>query len=319
MESPQAKEAGADVGVEILVRAPRALGVVEMDRPQIGQADGIVEVREGGREGGRGAQVVAGGEGVACVEADADAGLVCDLVDDGAEIGEGAAEGVAAVVGGRRHVFEERHDVVGLGVGGVEAGGEAGERLGAGRPVGVARMEVVEADAEAFAAPEVVHERGVGLRAFGVVGVGQVDEVAAVRDDHAGRVVSLVVASVGERMGVFVLERRVLPLPLGLEETGECVGADVESVGDGVVDAAGGGDVRAEARVRGARARCEGGHGGGFLGRGLAFAWGGLFHRRRVIGGFEFGGVGALEGFLGFLGCGFAGVVGGWWWWRGEA
>lgn len=69
----------------------------------IAQADGGVEVAEDGGEGGRRAQVVAGSEEVARVEADADAGLVVDEGDDGGEVGEGGADDGA----GAGHGFEE--------------------------------------------------------------------------------------------------------------------------------------------------------------------------------------------------------------------
>ena len=71
---------------------------------------------------------MARGEGVAGVEADADAGAVLDLVDDGVEVGEGGADDGA----GAGHVFEEGSYGRGGAVGAVEGGGDAGDGGGAG-------------------------------------------------------------------------------------------------------------------------------------------------------------------------------------------
>ena len=53
-------------------------------------------------------------------------------------------------------------------------------------------VEVVELDAESFAALEIVEESVVGLGCAGLVCVGEVDEVAAVGDDVFGLVVGVV-------------------------------------------------------------------------------------------------------------------------------
>ena len=62
-----------------------------MQRFYVLESDRVVEVAEDAREGGRGAEVVAGGEEVACVEADADAVFLvgCDEGYYGGEVGEG--------------------------------------------------------------------------------------------------------------------------------------------------------------------------------------------------------------------------------------
>ena len=143
---------------------------------------------------------------MACVQADAYARFVVHEGDDVAEVFEGGADdGVGA-----GHVFEHGFDGFGGGEGAVERAGDAGygggagvgagcagagwgrgsvswgwgERGGGGREYG---LEVVEFDAEGFAAVEVVEEGGVGLLGFGWVGLGEVDEVGAVGEDVAVR------------------------------------------------------------------------------------------------------------------------------------
>lgn len=152
---------------------------------------------------------------MAGVQADADARFVVHEGDDVAEVFEGRADHVA----GAGHVFQDRFYVRGGGEGAVERGGDAryGGRAGVwagcagagGREwglVGVVEgwmdggmgrvdcggqkvdwdgygLEVVEFDAEGFAAVEVVEEGGVGLLGFGWVFLREVDEVGAVGED----------------------------------------------------------------------------------------------------------------------------------------
>ena len=66
-----------------------------------------------------------------------------------------------------------------------ERGGNGG-RVGRGGNGGV--LEVVEFDAEGFAAVKVVEEGGVGLGGFGGVFLREVDEVGAVGEDVAAGV-----------------------------------------------------------------------------------------------------------------------------------
>lgn len=63
---------------------------------EVAQADGAVEVCKCGGEGAWVAEVVACGEDVACVEADADARLVVYERDDFGEVGEGGTQHCAA-------------------------------------------------------------------------------------------------------------------------------------------------------------------------------------------------------------------------------
>lgn len=98
-------------------------------------------------------------------------------------------------------------------------------------------MEVIQLNSEGVAALEVVDEVGVGLVGFGFVRLGEVDEVGAVGEDVFPDRVGVEFGEVVEgRCGGWV-QGRGSPFALGFEEDGEGVGADVEGVGDGVLDA----------------------------------------------------------------------------------
>lgn len=103
----------------------------------------------------------------------------------------------------------------------------------------VARVEVVESDAQALAAVQVVDEGGVGLRGLVRLGLREVHEVGAVRQDVLGCGVGVGFAVGVELVTVAVLQGRVVPFALRLEEEGEGVAAYVQAVGDAVVDALG--------------------------------------------------------------------------------
>lgn len=77
---------------------------------------------------------MSGGEGVACVEADADARFVVHEGDDVAEVFEGGSDHVA----GAGHVFQDWFYERGGGEGAVERGGDAGYGGGAGVRAGCA-------------------------------------------------------------------------------------------------------------------------------------------------------------------------------------
>ncbi len=76
--------------------AEGALGIVEMHAAQILKTDDAFEGGEGFFAGFGAAQVVAGGESMAGIDADADAGFIFHTVDDGREVLELKAE-VAAL------------------------------------------------------------------------------------------------------------------------------------------------------------------------------------------------------------------------------
>jgi hypothetical protein len=184
------------------MRGERRFAVVDVQGTQVLDAYDALEVVHGGCEGLGHAQVVPASESVAGVEADADAGFVVYQCDGVAEVFEGATEDVAS----RGHVFEERDDGRGFFVGAVDVGGEVGDGLdfvAVGR-VCDARVEVVEFDAKFLTAFEVVDEDVVGLGGAGWVGVGEIDEVGAVRDDVLVLVVGVVFAVGVEAFGCVV-------------------------------------------------------------------------------------------------------------------
>lgn len=88
-----------------------------------------------------------------------------------------------------------------------------------------ARVEIVEFDAEGFAAFEVVEEGFVGLCGACWVRVGEVDEVGAVGDDVLVLGVGVVGAVCVEGRCLVGCEGRVGPFALGFEEEREGVGA----------------------------------------------------------------------------------------------
>ena len=130
-----------------------------------------VELFDGGAEGCWSAKVVACGEGVAGIEADADSGFVLNLFYDVAEV----FKGVANDVSGPCHVLEQGFDGLRLFVRAIESIGDS-RKAGLAR-VGacVAGVEVVELDAQAVAAFEVVDEGVVGLGGFVLLGLCEVD------------------------------------------------------------------------------------------------------------------------------------------------
>ena len=150
-----------------------------MQGAEVGEADYGVELGEGGLEGGGGAKVVAGGEGVASVETDADARFVLDLRDDVTDVFKGRADDVAAC----GHVLEDGDHGAGFLVRTIQTFRYAGDGFCTGMRSRVSGVEVVELDSERIATFEVVEEGGVGL--FGLIGLclGQIDEIGAVREN----------------------------------------------------------------------------------------------------------------------------------------
>ncbi|KFY48828.1 hypothetical protein V496_10221, partial [Pseudogymnoascus sp. VKM F-4515 (FW-2607)] len=119
-----------------------------VQRAQVARPDHVIELGHRRCERGGGAQVVACGEGVACVDADAHAALVVDEPDHVAQVLEARADYVARP----RHVLEERHDGFRGFVRAVQHAGDPCDCLGAGGAACVAGVEVVQLDPEGFAA-----------------------------------------------------------------------------------------------------------------------------------------------------------------------
>ena len=73
----------ADVLVAVFSAAEISFGIVEMNCFQKAKPDDAIQLVDRGFEAfGRG-NIVSGGESVACIETDADAGLIHDKIDDG--------------------------------------------------------------------------------------------------------------------------------------------------------------------------------------------------------------------------------------------
>lgn len=135
MEGPETEEPGPDVGVQIALAAPWRLRVVEVQRPEVPQADNLVEFPHEGLEAFRGDEVVACREAVAGVDAHADPVAVFrrDKRDQVAEVGQGAADSGAVAA----HGLEDGDHGRGGGEGVGQGVGEAGQGGGEGRLVGV--------------------------------------------------------------------------------------------------------------------------------------------------------------------------------------
>ena len=130
-ECAEAEKAGAYVGMEVAVAVQGGFAVVEVQGFEEAQADDAVELLEGGAEGGGGTEVISGGENVAGVEADADAGLVVrlDVGDDGGEFVKGGSD----VISTAGHGFEERRHGRGSGQGCIELFADSSNCRGTGR------------------------------------------------------------------------------------------------------------------------------------------------------------------------------------------
>ncbi|MEJ2357420.1 MAG: hypothetical protein P8Y13_04970 [Deinococcales bacterium] len=164
----------------VLVAAERVLRVVEVDRRQPGQIDGPVERRQRGLVPVLVAEVVAGDEGVAGVEADTQVPGVVHAPQDLPELVEVRAQRAALPC----RVLEQdaRFEV---GSGGEDLIQRARHTLDAGlhpfAHVG-ARVEHEAGHAQAVAAFELISQRREGLLAHLGVGAREVDQVARVRD-----------------------------------------------------------------------------------------------------------------------------------------
>jgi len=89
---PFAHEAGADVRVAVAVRAERRGGVVHVQAAQALEADPPVDLAERRVEKGRVGDVDPRDPEVAGVEAEAQAGVVAEAVDQDGELVHGAAD-----------------------------------------------------------------------------------------------------------------------------------------------------------------------------------------------------------------------------------
>lgn len=206
-----AEEGLADIsashrGVSVDLRAERAEGVVEVHGREVAEADGGVEIGPDGVVALGGRHVVAGGEGVAAVDADPYPRFVIYLVDDGGELLEGIAES-RALAGG---VLDDGLDAVGdleAAVNRVGDEGQALRRLDAFE-VG-AGVEVEHRDAETAATAHLVDENLARHGVFALVGVAEVDHERRVRQYRVGAV-AIPEAFGYESVGHGVVERQTL-------------------------------------------------------------------------------------------------------------
>ena len=179
MEGAQTEEAETDVLVQIPVAVEGRFAVIQVERAEVFQPDYLLEIIQRLFESRRVPQIVPRGVDVAGIETNADPFLVIYEGDDVAQVFERGADDVAAA----RHGFEDGRDGAGGCVRAVKGFGYAGNGGGAGVAACPAWVEVVESDAEGFAAAEIVEEGVVCLGgSFGVF-LGEVDEVGAVGED----------------------------------------------------------------------------------------------------------------------------------------
>lgn len=170
----------ADVVVAVEAAVEIGFGIVGVDNAETVQADGFVEQSDGVSVTVVGAEIVAGGEDVAGVEADAKAVGRFDSVDDAGEVFEGVAEGVAGAGGGFEQDFSSGgdffEDTVQGGADLVDALDDAPAAVGAG-------VEYKKVDVKKVATAVFVEKGGEAFSIDGSVGCGGIDQIAAVGDN----------------------------------------------------------------------------------------------------------------------------------------
>ena len=217
-------------------------GVVEVHAAQIAPTHDAVEFGERGVARRGGAQVVAGGEGVAGVDAAAHARLLLDAFDDVGQLFEPESE-VGTLSGG---VFDDGRHAVRAVERQVDRLGDAVEALGfADLPQVAPGMEIEPVESQFFAAVHLVEESLARLGQTLGFGVTQVDQIGVV-GQNLGRSVAELFAGPAEIVDLTGRERPGRPLALVLGEEGEARGADGAGVGRGVDYAARGADVCSE-------------------------------------------------------------------------
>lgn len=188
-----------------------------MECLQVLFADNVVEGVDGLLEGLRCPHIMSGCKGVAGVDADAHTVLILNQLDDVPQILPSCANDITAAC----HILQHGNHRLGCLVGLVQLRGNASDSSGPRVTVRRARVEVVQADAELFAAIQVVDEAGVGLVGLGLVSLGKVDEIGAVGKGMFSGAVAMVLALADElRLGGRI-EGRVGPFALRFEEEGE--------------------------------------------------------------------------------------------------
>lgn len=224
-----------DAGAEGLLR------IVHVDRAKSSEPDVVVERREVVVEGRGVAEVVAGGEGVAGVEAGAEPVAVARAGEDRRHLLRRRAHGVALA----RRVLHQDARLHALR--GAEHAAQRRarpcDRLVAVRSGRGAGVEHEPRDAEGVAAHQLVGEGPLRADALLLVGGGEVQEVARVRDDGAERRRD---EPVPEPLGILRGEGRRRPRPARPCEDLDRGHSVIGGPADRLVDAPGDGDVGAE-------------------------------------------------------------------------
>lgn len=177
MERAETEEAETDVLVQVSMAVEGRFAVVQVERAEVLQPHGFIEIVQCLFENCGFPQVVARCVDVAGIDAHADSFLVVHQGDDVAQVFKGRANDVAAAC----HGFEDRRDGFGGFMRSIESLGYAGDGGGSGMAAGPAGVEVVESDAEGFAADEIVKEGIVGLCGFFCIFLSEIDKIGAVR------------------------------------------------------------------------------------------------------------------------------------------
>ena len=240
LEKVHAQQSLADAVVAVHARGEWLFGIIQVHGAQVMCSDGLVKLFPGLLVTLFRLQIIAGGVGVAGVDADPHAVFVFYLVDDKGDMLEAEAH-IAALPGG---VLNYSGNVMCLVQCHVDALRDAPEAIFERNLVEVAaRVEVQHVQTQLLAAFHLI-EKGIARflqRLF--FGLPKVDEVAVVRQDEVGCDAGLPAIGL-EGVNGFCRQRRRHPLPLVLGEQGKGGCANGHGIQRGVFHAAGSTDVR---------------------------------------------------------------------------
>src|SRR5581483_9750489 len=232
-----------DVLVAVDARAEALLRVVQVERDDARDADRRVELGDRRGVAPRRAEVVARGERVLRVDADAEPIAVRRRVDERREVREAPADLRPLP---RRVLERDRRRIAAAGAQHLPEGAPRGPDAGrvAGARVRAGMADEVR-DPEPGAALELVRELGDGPPAEGLVGRRRIEEVAVVREERAypARCVRRV-----EGAHVVVRDHACGPLARRASEDLHRLAAGADAALEGPVEAAGDRLVRAEER-----------------------------------------------------------------------
>ena len=227
------------------VAAEVGLGIVEVHAAQVLEADDVLELRHGDVVSLLRADVVARREHVAGVDADADARLVFDLVDDVGEVLELPAE-VAALP---RRVLQHQRHPAGVVEGTVHALGDVVQALLFADLLEVRTgVEVEPVEPQLHAAFRLVQEGVEGFLPLLRIRMAEVDQVRIVRQYVLGRDPALF-EQASEGVDGLRVQRLRRPLPLVLRKQRERPRPDGLRVLDGVKHPARSGRMRADVLI----------------------------------------------------------------------